>query len=103
MTPDLPESLEALRWHVAGKSVLLVGSAPGVDISGSTADVTVMINGAALGVPGAALPHILMINTGIAACNSAGLPTRHNLATLSCKLLLTIESGVTIDFAKPVF
>ncbi len=102
-TLSLPPGAAALAARVAGRDVLLVGSAPGTTLAGANAEVMAAVNGAALGLPGPFVPDILFLNTAVAACGLAGRPTRERISELSTKALVVIESGTSLDAAAPVF
>lgn len=103
MKSTLPDGAAGLSKAVAGKDVLLMGSAPGATLDGAAADLVAMVNGAALGLPERVEPDILFLNTAVAACELAGRPTRERLAELSAGLLVVIESGTSLADAAPVF
>jgi hypothetical protein len=102
-----PNAFNRIRNLVSGKTVTLLGSAPGnysVDLFPENQPL-VCINAAALGMVGQKerVPEITIINTAVAGSPNAGKPTRELLNRMDTKLLVIVESGFPLCKAQEVF
>lgn len=92
-----------LREMVQGKTVTLIGSAPGVRLTAEDIDHNLMVcvNGAALGLAGNMVPDITFVNTALAGPHPAAVKTRKRLEELQTRSLFIIESFISLSDANP--
>lgn len=97
--------MEALSDVVHGKSVTLVGSAPGGTIQGLDSDLLVCVNAAALGLGGQTVPDITIFNTAFANLEHLdyGRQTRARLGELRTRLLLIIDLEISEEPLESMF